>query len=269
MKRTMKFAVAVLCMAVLCGAVAAFGGCGSKKQTVTVSGSSSVTPIMEKLAQEYEKTHDVRIKVNMSDSGTGIKDAMNGLNDFGMASRALADDETGIVGDVLCMDGIVLIVNKSCTADDVSRADVKALFEQGTPIAGTTLTAGIGRNAGSGTRKAFDEMLGIEGEYDESASGLAETGNVIEAIQGSANSIGYISFGSLNDKVKAVRLDGVACTVENIVNKTYALQRPFVLVRKEGKTLSAAAQGFFDYILSDEAQSVITGAGYISVKTVG
>ncbi len=266
MKKLTKILMSALCIAAIGSSMAALGGCGSKKESITVSGSSSVTPIMEKLAAEYEKTHDIRIKINESDSSTGIKDVQNGLNDFGMASRDLTEKDTGVKGYTLCMDGIALIVNKSCDITDVSKADVKALYESGTAIPNTTITAAIGRDASSGTRTAFDELLKIENGYATSVATLAETGNVIEAIQGSTNSIGYISYGSLKSTVKAVSLDGVACTVENIMNNTYALQRPFVIVLKENGTLSAAAQGFYDYIMSAEAQTVITGAGYISVK---
>ncbi len=267
MKKVGKILASALCVATLvCGTLGAITGCGSKKESITVSGSSSVTPIMEKLAAEYEKTHDVRITVNMSSSGTGISDTQKGLNDFGMSSRELKSSETGVKGYTLCMDGIALIVNKDCSVTDVSKTDVKALYESGTAIPDTTITAAIGRDASSGTRTAFDELLKIENGYATSVATLAETGNVIEAIQGSTNSIGYISYGSLKSTVKAVSLDGVACTVENIMNNTYALQRPFVIVLKENGTLSAAAQGFYDYIMSAEAQTVITGAGYISVK---
>ena len=266
MKRIAKIFMSALCIAAICGTLFAFVGCGDKKESITVSGSSSVTPIMEKLAAEYEKTHDVRITVNMSSSGAGISDTQNGLNDFGMSSRELKPDEAGVVGTTLCMDGIALIVNKDCGVADVSRETVKALYENGTPIPGTSITAAIGRDASSGTRTAFDELLKIENGYASSVATLAETGNVIEAIQGSANSIGYISFGSLNSSVKSVSLDGVACTVENIMSGAYSLQRPFVIVRKENGTLSAAAQGFYDYIMSASAQAVISAGGYISVK---
>lgn len=266
MKKLTKILMSALCLAAIGGSAVAFGACGEKKENITVSGSSSVTPIMEKLAAEYEKTHSVRITVNMSSSGAGISDTQNGLNDFGMSSRELKSSETGIKGYTLCMDGIALIVNKNCTVTDVSKADVKALYEAGAAIPGTSVTAAIGRDASSGTRTAFDELLKIENGYAKSVATLAETGNVIEAIQGSTNSIGYISYGSLNDSVKAVSLDGVACTTENIMNNTYALQRPFVIVLKENGALSEAAQGFYDYIMSPEAQTVITGAGYISVK---
>ena len=267
MKKAMKILMSAFCAAVMCFGALAMGACGEKAATVTVSGSSSVTPIMEKLAAEYEKAHkNVRITVNMSSSGSGIKDTQNGLNDFGMASRDLkADKETGVKGEVLCRDGIALIGNKDCTFDNVKKADVKALFESNTPIPGTLITAAIGRDEGSGTRSAFDELLEIK-SYNKGVSTVAETGSVIESIQGATNSIGYISYGSLSDKVKAVNLDGVACTTENIVNGTYALQRPFLIVLKEGSALSEAAQGFYDYIMSKEAQSIITANKYISVK---
>lgn len=265
LRRTEKVKrLATILFGVLC--VGTLGGCKGGKESVTVSGSSSVAPIMERLAAEYERTHDVRITIHMSSSGAGISDTQNGLNDFGMSSRGLKESETGIFGETLCMDGIALVVNKHCPVENVSKADVKALFENGTAIFGTPITAAIGRDASSGTRTAFDELLKIKGGYAASVATLAETGNVIEAMQGAANSIGYMSYGSLQGTVKAVSLDGIACTAENITSGEYALQRPFVIVLKEGKKLSAAAQGFFDYIMSAQAQAVISNAGYISVR---
>ncbi len=263
MKR--KFIVIILCIAILSACAGIFVGCNSQ-EVITVSGSSSVTPLMEVLAAEYEKSHDVRIVVNMSSSGEGISDTQNGLNDFGMSSRALKAGEEGLEGVTLCMDGIALVVGKDCAVTDVKKTDVKALFENGTPIPGTSITAGIGRDTSSGTRGAFDELMGIEGSYHQNIATLAETGNVIEAIQGTVNSLGYISYGSLSNAVKAVTLDGIACTYYNIINNVYSLQRPFVIVLKEGKTLSDAAKGFYDYIMSDEAQEVIAREGYISIK---
>lgn len=269
MKNQTKKVVSVLCAAALLGSGAILGACGGKKgesKNVTISGSSSVTPLMEKLAAAYEQDHDVRITVNMSSSGAGISDTQNDLNDFGMSSRKLKDEEKGIKGETLCMDGIALIVNKNCDVTNVNKADVKALYENGTAIPDTSITAAIGRDASSGTRSAFDELLKIENGYFKDVATLAETGNVIETIKSSKNSIGYISYGSLNDSVKAVSLDGIACTVENIKGGKYALQRPFVIVLKDGKTLSEAAQGFYDYIMGTSAQTVISKAGYITMK---
>ena len=269
MKNQTKKVVSVLCAAALLGSGAILGACGKKKdenKNVTISGSSSVTPLMEKLAAAYEQDHDVRITVNMSSSGAGISDTQNDLNDFGMSSRGLKASETGVKGETLCMDGIALIVNKECAVTDVKKADVKALYENGTALPDTTITAAVGRDASSGTRSAFDELLKIENGYFKDVATLAETGNVIETIKSSKNSIGYISYGSLNDSVKAVSLDGIACTVENIKGGKYALQRPFVIVLKDGKTLSEAAQGFYDYIMGTSAQTVISKAGYITMK---
>ena len=265
MKKTTTILMSALCIAAICGSLLSLCACGDGKEKITVSGSSSVTPIMEKLAAEYEKTHDVRITINMSSSGEGIADTQNGLNDFGMSSRELTDKDAGVKGETLCRDGIALIVNGGNAVADVSKADVKALFESGTAIPNTSITAAIGRKDGSGTRKGFDEIMGIK-TYHSSVATQDETGNVIEVIKSATNSIGYISFGSLNAEVKAVSLDGVACTVENIKNNTYALQRPFIIVLKDGGALSSAAQGFYDYIMSAEAQSVIAGANYITVR---
>lgn len=264
LKHLEKIAAGVLCMAAVCTSASAFGR--AKKERITVSGSSSVTPVMEKLAAEYEKTHNVRITIHMSSSGAGISDVQNGLNDFGMSSRELKESEAGVFGSVLCMDGIALVVGSGCPVTDVKKDDVKRLFEAGTAIPGTPITAGVGRDASSGTRTAFDELLGIKDGYAASVATLAETGNVIEALQGSANSIGYISYGSLHGSVKAVRLDGIECTAETITDRTYTLQRPFIIVQNKQKPMSKAAQGFFDYIMSGEAQAVIAGAGYIAVR---
>ena len=131
MKNQTKKVVSVLCAAALFGSGAILGACGGKKdenKNVTISGSSSVTPLMEKLAAAYEQDHDVRITVNMSSSGAGISDAQNDLNDFGMSSRGLKASETGVKGETLCMDGIALIVNKDSAVTDVKKADVKALY---------------------------------------------------------------------------------------------------------------------------------------------
>lgn len=265
MKKTVKTALCGLTVAAVgCAMAAGFSACGNSKTDIVVTGSSSVTPLMQELAAAYESEHsDVRIKISESSSGQGIKDTQNGDNDFGMSSRELKESETGVTGEVLCRDGIALIVNNACTLDDVTTEQVYNLFVNGTAIG--SVTAGVGRDEGSGTRSAFDEIIGIETAYHQSVATQAETGNVIEVISGSANSLGYISFGSLSSAVKAVSLNGVACTQETISDGEYALQRPFVIVLKEGKTLGSAAQGFYDYIMGEEAQTVISQS-YISVR---
>lgn len=267
MKKFTKIVMSAIAVAAFgCATAAGLTACGQKKTDVVITGSSSVTPLMQDLAAAYEKDHrDVRIKITESSSGAGIQDTQNGLNDFGMSSREVKSTETGVTGVTLCRDGIALVVNTACPLTDVTGEEVKNLFVNGTPVQGV-VTAGIGRDEGSGTRTAFDELIGITSAYHASASSLAETGNVIEAIRSNAaaNSLGYISFGSVTNAVKTVKLDGVECTKENISSGEYGLQRPFVIVLKDGKTLSDAAQGFYDYIMGEQAQTII-GESYVSV----
>jgi phosphate transport system substrate-binding protein len=221
---------------------------------------------MQKLAAEYEKEHDVRIVINMSSSGAGILDTQNRLNDFGMSSREVAESETGVQSQVLCLDAIALVVGKDSTADNVTTEQVKALFENGTPIESEGISSAIGRDAASGTRVAFDQLMGISGNYHKSIATLAETGNVIEAVVPTSSTLAYISYGSLTDRLKAIDLNSVACTESTIKDGTYELFRPFIVVVNKDKPLSDAAQRFYDYILSDRAQVVIERENYVSAK---
>lgn len=264
MNKFFKIVLSALCVAAVGGAAALATACGSER--ITISGSSSVTPLMEALAAAYEETNrDVRIVINMSSSGDGIKDTQNGLNDFGMSSRFLKDGETGVKQETLCRDGIALVVNKDCTTSDVTSEQIKALYESGIAV-NEEITAGIGRKEGSGTRDAFDELVGIS-SYHSSVATQDETGNVISVIEGAKNSLGYISYGSLTEssKIKSVKLDGVECNLTTIMSGEYALQRPFVIVLPESGNLGAAAQAFYEFIMSAEAQSVISAKGYVSI----
>jgi phosphate transport system substrate-binding protein len=259
----MKKAVIGWTVAVLLSA-GLFGGCNGGEQIV-ISGSSSVVPVAQALAAEYEKENNVRIVIRMSSSGAGIADTQNALNDIGLSSRVLKESEEGVEQTILCYDGIALVVGKESNALDVTTEQVRQLFSEGTAIGEQGITSGVGRDVGSGTRSAFDEIVGIEGQYHSSISTLAETGNVIEAVAPTTSTLAYISYGSLNDKVKALSFNGVACSVENIKNNSYQLQRPFILVTGKGG-LSKAAQDFYDYMLSDEARTVMENLSYIPAR---
>lgn len=271
MKRLGKVvAVAAACAAVTCS-VAAFTACGSKTDSITITGSSSVTPLMEALAAAYEEDHDIRITISESSSGAGISDTQNGNNDFGMASRDLYDNElaTGISGVTLCQDGIALVVGSGCTATNITTEEVKALYSSGTPACDGVITTAVGRDSGSGTRDFFDEHFELT-SYDSSVTTQSETGYVVNTLMGTTNAVGYISYGSLagNDSIKAISLDGVYPTLETMLSGDYSLVRNFVIVLPEGgvESMSQAAQDFYNYIMSDEAQEVISSEGYISIK---
>lgn len=127
----------------------------------------------------------------------------------------------------------------------------------------------ISREDGSGTRGAFIELFGIQEEKDgekvdmttEDASITNSTSVMMTTVAGDENAIGYISLGSLNDTVKAVKIDGAEATAENVANDTYKVSRPFNIVT--GEKASEAAQDFVSYIMSADGQQIIEDNGYI------
>ena len=260
----MKRIIGVI-LAVVLGITAMSGlaGC-SNKQVVTVTGSSSVSPLMKELAAAFEaKNKNIAISVTTSDSTTGITDTLGDKNDFGMASRNLKSNESGVKATKICDDGVVLIVNNDSDLDSVTGEQIYELYANGTPIG--SITAAITREEGSGTRDAFDGL--IKNANSESLADVTSfssvvgiqnsTGYVMTEIASSSNKIGYISLGSLDNTVKAVKFNGVEASAENIKNGSYSLSRPFNVITKEGKTLSAAAQQFLDFILSEEGQAIV------------
>ena len=270
MKKTTRFLVSTLCIAAIGASISVFGGCNEDTQELVITGSTSVEPLMKKLAAAYEEKHgNIEINIGLGGSSVGVSDAKSGKSNFGMASRELKTDEAadGMVSLKIADDGLAMIVNKSCAVDNVTKDEVKALYESGTAIQ-EAIRGALSREDGSGTRDAFEEIIGIESLYKGTGfeDGLSATGTVIASIQGNTegNQMGYISLGSLNDEVKALKYNGVAATVANVVNKTYTLARPFNIVyKKDG--LSELAQGFVDFILSAEGQAIVTANHYIAV----
>lgn len=284
MKRITKILASVLCIAAIGGSVGALGGC-KKTQTIEISGSTSVQEIMKTLAGEYEKSHKVRININGNGSGSGIKDTINGLNDFGMSSRNLNDDETGagLAGKQLCVDGIVLAVGKNCGVTQVTNEQIYNLYMNNTPVEdnGATINVAVGREASSGTREAFDEKIcdgegkNIKGKpYSNQVKEQSQTGLVIDEIKNDGNnrSVGYMSLGSyLNNTstLKALKFkaygdtDYVEATVANVKNGTYKMQRPFVIVTQKDGTMSGTAKQFYDWLFGEDAQAIISAHGYV------
>lgn len=284
--------MAIAMAAITIGTMTAFASCGGTDSSASdssasnssasasgvsgnlnITGSSSVSPLMGKLADAYEKEHaGVKITVTTSDSGTGIKDSQNGLNDFGMASRNLKASETGVVSKQIATDGIALIVNKNSSVTNVTSEEVYELYANGTPVQ-SAVTAGITRESGSGTRDAFGELIkNSEGTTLKSLTTLASvitqqgsTDAVKTSVAGNVNLMGYISLGSMDDTVKALQFEGVDATVANIENDSYKLYRPFNIVYQSEDKLSDVAKAFIDYIMSEAGQKIVEAEGYITV----
>lgn len=272
MKKMTKVILSGAAVAALgCGMAFSFTACGEKEPMdgnelsgeINITGSTSVQPVMEILADAFEtKYSGVDITVMGGGTGVGVKDAQDGKNDFGMASKNIDTAETGLVCKKICDDGIAFIVNKNCTVNEVTKEQVKALFESDTPI--NSITAAITREEGSGTRGAFQEMIGIT-TTSSSVSIQGSTGAVKTEISGNnaGNTMGYISLGAVDDTVKTLKYEGVEPTVANIKNGSYTLARPFNIVYKSEDSLSEVAKAFIDFILSEEGQDIIEGEGCV------
>lgn len=167
--------------------------------------------------------------------------------------------------------------NNSSTTTSAAAESTKTQAEsEKSNFDSSSTIAVISREDGSGTRGAFIELLGIE-EKDENGNKVDRTtleaditnstSVMMTSVAGNPYAIGYISTGSMNETVKAVNIDGVEPTVENIKNGTYTVSRPFNIATKDN--LSEAAQDFIDFILSDEGQTVVEDAGYIPQESSG
>ena len=287
MTKAMKKVTCLACVAVMGLGAAMFAACDDQGgntpggdtnrevEEIFISGSSSVAPLMEKLASVYESFNPyVDITVQTSDSGTGVANAIAGTNDFGMASRALKDSEIeqGVTSKQIAIDGVALVVNPEADLEEVTSDQVYQLYANGTAIG--SITEAISREDGSGTRDAFDSLIkSAAGEelgdlltFNSHVTIQQSTGGVksVIATAGTTNTIGYISMGSIDDTVKTVDFEGVEATAENVKNGSYALSRPFNIVYKSEEDLSEAAQLFIDFIMSDAGQLIAEAEGYIS-----
>ncbi len=276
MKKLTKVIMSGAAVAALgCTMAASLTGCGNDKSTINITGSSSVSPLMSVLADEYMDAHsNVNILVQTSDSTSGVTDTQSGKNNLGMASRALKDEETGVTSVKICDDGVALIVNPNCTVTSVTSAEVYELYANGTAIQGT-LTNAITREDGSGTRDAFDGLIkNVAGNKLSALTSFADcveesngTGAVKSdiAANSNGNKVGYISMGALNNTVKALVYEGVEATAANVKSGDYKLARPFNVLYNTEKGLSGATKEFLDWILSAEGQQIVESEGYVTI----
>lgn len=238
--------------------------------TVTTDGSTSMEKVIGGLGEAFEEENPgVTFTYNPTGSGSGITAVSEGRCDIGLSSRDLKDEELaqGLTETVLAKDGIAIVVNPENKVEDLTVEQIADIFtgkitnwkEVGGDDAEIVL---IGREAGSGTRDGFESITGTE-EACQYRQELTSTGDVITTVAGNPAAIGYASLASLQDSVKALNVNGVAPSEETIADGTYEVQRPFILVTKEGEQLSDAAQAFFDYATSEAANDIITSAGVV------
>ena len=287
MKKIMAFALtAVMALALLAGCgnqtnndnannggdSADNGGAAAVSGTVSTDGSTSMEKVIGALSESYMAANkDVTVNYNPTGSGAGITAVQEGTCDIGLSSRALKDEEkaAGLQETVLAYDGIAIIVHPDNPVSDLTLEQIAQLYtgeitnwkDVGGNDAQVVL---IGREAGSGTRDGFESITGTK-DACQYRQELTSTGDVITTVSQNPAAIGYASLAALKDSVKALSVEGVTATEATVKDGSYKVERPFVLVTKEGTKLSDAAQKFFDFALSSDAASLISAAGAVPV----
>ena len=264
----------VLCVGILagCGATETTEGTQETNLSVSTDGSTSMEKVIGSLGEVFQEETGISFTYNPTGSGSGIKAVSEGRCDIGLSSRDLKAEEAelGLTATVLAYDGIAIIVNPENTVTDLTSETLAKIYtgeitnwsEVGGNDAEIVL---IGREAGSGTRDGFESITGTE-DACKYRQELTSTGDVITTVSQNPGAIGYASLASVKDSVKVLSVDGVVPSEETIKDGSYVVQRPFVLVTKTDEALSEGAREFFDYITSDAAVEIISGAGVVAAK---
>ena len=279
MKKLLVLATAATMM------TAAFTGCGSSSDgadnnadtsadkgasnenlsgSLSLAGSTSMEKLCEALKESFmEKNPGVTVTVEYTGSGSGIESVTAGSVDIGDSSRALTDDEkaNGVEENIVAIDGIAVVTE--LTSDDLKKIYTGEISNWKDLGGKDEAIVAIGREAASGTRGAFEELLDVKDQC-KYAQELDSTGAVLAKVGSTPGAIGYVSLDVLDDTVTAMKIDGVEATEKNIVAGKYLLSRPFVMATK-GKIdeQNDIVKAWFDYVNSDEGQAVIKKVGLI------
>lgn len=239
--------------------------------SVTLAGSTSMEKLANAMNEAFmEKYSNVSATAEFTGSSAGIESLAAGSVDIGDASRALSDDEKGqgIVENIVAIDGIAVITDTDNTITDIKSEDLAKVYTG--EITNWKDLGGkdeqivvIGREAGSGTRDAFEELMDVK-DSCKYAQELDSTGAVLAKVATTPGAVGYVSLDVLDDTVNGLKINSVEPTEENILAGTYVLQRPFVMATKgEISEQSEQVQAYFDFINSEDGQNVIKSVGLI------
>jgi len=246
---------------------------------ITVSGSTSVTNVMEVLGETYSNATNNNVEVQGTGSSAGLRAAKDGTSMIGMSSRAIKDSEkTADTKEVvIARDGIAVTTNNKNTVTNLSKEQISQIYRgelknwsevggENKPIVVVT------RDAASGTRGAFEDIMGLKRKINDievsAITATAQVGNgngmVKTIVANNPYAIGYISLGSVDDSLRALSVDGFAATDVNIAAGDYGIARPFIVMMKND--VAPQATDFINYILSDNGQKVVAEQGYIRVQ---
>lgn len=241
--------------------------------TVSISGSTSVGPLAEKLAAKYTEKDNTNIEINQIGSSAGITNAISGVSEIGMSSRDLKEEEiaNGLKEVVIAYDGIVVVTHPSNKVKDLTMEQIKQIFTgeltNWNELGGDDLEiVVVSREDGSGSRDAFQEIVEYSsGELIRNAIIASGNGNIKTTVANNKHAVGFISFEYIDESISTIDINGVEATAENVLQEKYSLSRPFLFVHRDGQ-LTDAGQRFIDFILSNEGQLIAAEAGAIPVK---
>lgn len=254
------------------GETPAEGGSAALSGTVKTGGSTSVEKVMTALIYQFQgENQNVSVNYEMNGSGDGIKNTISGLYEIGHSSRELKTDgsEDGLTATAYAIDGIALVVNPANAVTGLTKEQVKDIYtgkitnwsEVG---GGDALITVVTREASSGTRSAFAEIIGLEkADAPETAivpnaTTCDSTGAIQTTVSQNANAIGYMSFSDVDEsKIKTLEYGGVACSEATLKDGSYALKREFYLVTKTGAVLSPEASAFVEFVLGADGQKIV------------
>jgi phosphate transport system substrate-binding protein len=241
--------------------------CAGRAGAVTLAGSTAFQPFAEKLAEEYNSAHpEVNVTVQGGGSALGISAALNGAAQIGMADLVeLPADAASLKGTIVARDGIAVVVNPANKVSSLSMAQLKEIYignirdwKDVGGLAGPITV--VSRESGSGTRSSFETILG---KFDLTSDAIIQdsNGTIRETVANDERSIGYLSYGLVNRKIKAITVDGIACTTEFILSGKYRLVRPIYFLTLGAGT--PAVKGFIDYVLGPAGQASLVAEGLL------
>lgn len=268
--------ISVMALCAVCGlCIACLTGCGSTPErsgSIRMAGSTSMEKLAGALAERFmEKYPDVNVTVEFVGSGAGIRSVLSGTADIGNSSRSLKAEEKakGAVENIVAVDGIAVCTNPANGVNGLTRRQLADIYtgavRNWSEVGGEELpVVVIGHEAGSGTREAFEELLGVE-DVCVYANELGSSGAVVARIASTPGAVGYVSLDVADDSVTVLALDGVEPNAENIKAGCYFLSRPFFMVTKgEVSRQSDLIQTWFDYVLGEEGRRVAEQMGLIT-----
>jgi len=244
---------------------------------LVVTGSSTVLPIAQQAAEQFNKDHDdITVQVSGGGSGHGIASLAKGEADIGMASREAKQSEIDDYSDIdfydnqVAKDGVGVIISKDIYSEgvvglttdevaDIYNGKITNWKEVGGPDKEIFV---VERQEGSGTRDTFMDALGLDSTNADSAQ--QENSDVKSSVKTADNAIGYVGLGYIDSSTPGIRLDGVSPSEDNVKSGDYPISRALHMYT-DGEP-EGAAKEFLDYILSSEGQQIVAEEGFIPVN---